>query len=70
METFVDPAHYRGTCYRASGWELLGETTGEGKPRRGKEYQTTVKLVFVKPLEESFRDVLCSETLVGRQVEP
>jgi hypothetical protein len=70
LETFVDPARYRGTCYRASGWELLGETTGEGKPRRGKTYQTTVKLVYVRPLREGARELLCSPALVGRQVEP
>lgn len=63
LETFVDPAKYQGTCYRASGWELLGQTTGEGKPRRGKRYETTVKLVFVRPLERDFRQALCSEAL-------
>jgi hypothetical protein len=25
METFVDPAHYRGTCYLAAGWTYLGK---------------------------------------------
>lgn len=63
LETFVDPEKYRGTCYRASGWELLGQTTGEGKPRRGKRYETTVKLVFVRPLQRNFRETLCSEIL-------
>lgn len=27
-ETFVDPALYRGTAYRVSGWSQLGETSG------------------------------------------
>ncbi|MCP4283246.1 MAG: DUF4338 domain-containing protein, partial [Gammaproteobacteria bacterium] len=26
LETFVDPAHFHGGCYRAAGWELLGRT--------------------------------------------
>jgi len=26
VETFVDPQQFRGTCYRASGWTLLGQT--------------------------------------------
>jgi hypothetical protein len=69
LETFVDPEKYRGTCYRASGWELVGQTTGEGKPRRGKRYETTVKLVFVRPLERNFREALCSEVLAKAPVE-
>jgi hypothetical protein len=30
METFVDPQKHRGVCYRAAGWQVVGETTGEG----------------------------------------
>ena len=29
-ETFVDPARFRGTCYRAANWLVLGRTTGRG----------------------------------------
>lgn len=70
LETFVDPAKYRGTSYRASGWELVGQTTGEGLARPGKEYHTTPKLVYVRPLVEGFRELLCSDTLVGRRLDP
>lgn len=61
LETFVDPAHYRGTCYRAAGWTYLGQTTGEGLRRPGREYKTTPKMLFVKPLTKNFREQLCSE---------
>ncbi|MCP4368656.1 MAG: DUF4338 domain-containing protein, partial [Deltaproteobacteria bacterium] len=30
METFVDPQFYHGTSYRASNWEYIGMTTGQG----------------------------------------
>jgi len=30
-ETFIDPGRFRGTCYRAANWVLLGKTTGRGK---------------------------------------
>lgn len=66
METFVDPAHFHGGCYRAAGWELLGRTTGEGLVRPGKHYQTSPKLIFVKPLQADFRSLLCSDHLKGR----
>lgn len=66
METFVDPLHYRGTCYRAAGWTHLGNTTGQGLRRPGREYKTTPKMLFVKPLVKDFREQLCSK-LKGRE---
>lgn len=30
-ETFIDPGRFRGICYRAANWQLLGLTTGRGK---------------------------------------
>jgi Druantia protein DruA len=66
METFVDPQRYRGTCYKAVGWEYLGETTGKGLARRGRTYHTTAKMILVKPLAADFREQLCCERLVGR----
>lgn len=67
LETFVDPARYAGTCYRAAGWELLGETSGRGLARPGKTYQSTPRLVLVKPLAEDFRQRLCTMPLQRRE---
>jgi len=66
LESFVDPSHYRGTCYRAAGWELLGHTSGRGLARPGKEYRSSPKLIFVKPLQAQFRQLLCSDQLRER----
>ncbi len=68
METFVDPRHYAGTCYRAAGWELLGQTSGRGLARPGKSYRSTTRLVLAKPLDADFRQQLCSASLSGREV--
>jgi hypothetical protein len=65
LETFVDPARFRGSCYRAAGWALLGRTSGEGLVRPGKQYQTNPKLIFAKPLQGDFRSLLCSNQLKG-----
>ena len=67
LESFVDPAHYRGTCYRAAGWQLLGHTSGRGLARPGKHYRSSPKLIFVKPLRAQFRDWLCSDQLHERR---
>ena len=65
LETFVDPARFRGTCYRAAVWTLLGRTTGTGLVRPGKHYQTSPKLIFAKPLQADFRRLLCSHRHTG-----
>lgn len=67
LESFVDPVHYRGTCYRAAGWQLLGHTSGEGLARPGKDYRSSPKLIFVKPLQAQFRHWLCSDQLHERR---
>ena len=59
LETFVDPRYFDGTCYRAANWRYLGMTTGEGLVRKGKRYATSPKKIFVKPLVDDFRTVLC-----------
>lgn len=60
VETFVDPERYAGTCYRASNWLYLGNTTGTGLARIGKSYTSSPKKIFVLPLVTDFRTVLCS----------
>ena len=68
LETFVDPSRYAGTCYRAAGWELLGQTSGRGLARPGKHYRSTPRLVLIKPLQEDCRRLLCAEPFPGRPV--
>jgi len=63
LETFVDPAHYRGSCYRGAGWESLGPTSGRGLARPGRRYRSSPKLVFIKPLDPQWRQRLCSDHL-------
>jgi hypothetical protein len=66
METFVDPVRYKGTCYKAANWQHLGMTTGQGLVRENKTYTTRPKKIFVTPLVKNYREILCSEELVGR----
>lgn len=59
LETFVDPQRFRGTCYRAAGWQELGLTRGGGLRRPGRRYTSTAKRIFVRPLVREFRRQLC-----------
>jgi hypothetical protein len=61
LETFVDVAQYQATCYRAANWIHLGETTGRGQVRPGKEYSSTPKALYVYPLTKDFRKRLCAD---------
>jgi hypothetical protein len=49
-ETFVDPVRFRGTCYRAAGWQVLGQTRGFAKRNRRYWQHGQPKLVLVRPL--------------------
>jgi hypothetical protein len=41
VETFVDPQRFRGTCYRAAGWQRLGAT--QGSQRDWQDFYTDTK---------------------------
>jgi hypothetical protein len=58
LETFVDPSRFRGTCYRAANWVLLGETTGRGKDAPTKQPNRPVKQVLGYPLRPDFQRLL------------
>ncbi len=58
LETFVDPARFKGTCYRAANWLALGRTTGRGKNAPSKKPTRPVKEVLALPLTRRFRELL------------
>jgi hypothetical protein len=60
LETFVDPARFRGTCYRAANWIFLGRTTGRGKDDQTMKPNRPIKQILGYPLSRRFREVLCS----------
>jgi len=58
LETFVDPERFRGTCYRAANWVLLGKTTGRGKQSNSYLPNRSIKEVLGYPLTRQFRQLL------------
>ena len=57
-ETFIDPGRFRGTCYRAANWKLLGLTTGRGKDSSSKRPNRSIKEVLGYSLTPRFRELL------------
>jgi hypothetical protein len=57
-ETFIDPGRFRGTCYRAANWVLMGRTTGRGKASNSYIPNRSIKEVFGLALTRRFRQLL------------
>lgn len=60
LETFVDPARYKGTCYKAANWVYVGDTKGRGKRDRRHQAPLPVKRIFLLPLHPRYREWLRS----------
>jgi hypothetical protein len=70
LETFVDPEHFKGTCYQAANWTYLGMTTGKGLARKNKTYQTSPKKIFMQPLTKDFKKILCRHNITPEGENP
>jgi hypothetical protein len=71
LESFVDPARYRGSCYRAANWrELSQPTAGRGRNDGQHAAQKRPKRIFVYPLVKQARERLCSLAAAPRLARP
>jgi Domain of unknown function (DUF4338) len=59
VETFIDPARFAGTCYRAANWTVMGQTTGRGKDAPTRQANRSIKDVLGYALVKDFRQRLC-----------
>lgn len=57
-ETFIDPARFRGVCYRAANWIELGSTRGFAKSNDTYVAHGASKRVWVYPLHPQARLML------------
>jgi hypothetical protein len=57
-ETFIDPGRFRGACYRAANWQLLGLTTGRGKNDHTNKPNRPIKEILGLALTPHFRELL------------
>lgn len=60
LETFVDKDLYRGTCYLAANWQVLGLTQGRGKDDQTNRPNRSLKQVLGYALHKRFRDILAA----------
>jgi hypothetical protein len=60
VETFVDPARFAGTCYKAAGFFPLGQTKGFMKTRHGYVEHGQPRVLLIRPLHPKAREFLCA----------
>ncbi|HID30270.1 MAG TPA: IS701 family transposase, partial [Desulfobacterales bacterium] len=58
LESFVNPAYFTGTSYRASNWVYAGTTRGYSLGNEGYEYHGNFKEVYVYVVERDFRSII------------
>ena len=65
VETFVNPARFSGTCYRAANWVKVGQTVARGTAFPNGKVAEGPKDIYLYPLKRKWREVLCAEPRVG-----
>lgn len=55
VESFVDRAAHAGTCYQAANWIRIGQTQGRGRQDRFNRGASSIKDIYVYPLQRDFR---------------
>ena len=71
VETFVDPQRFRGTCYKAAGWQQLGPT--QGYERDWQDFYTDTKhpkQLWVRPLGENALEQVRAPELAPELADP
>jgi hypothetical protein len=64
VESFVDESRYKGTCYRACGFEAVGATAGFGRDRRDYYIEHgEPKQLYLRELRPGARRLLCRPQL-------
>lgn len=63
LETFIEEPRFRGTCYQAANWIVVGRTKGRSRQDRHQTLCVPPKLIALCPLERHWRRRLLSEPL-------
>ena len=58
LETFIEKDLFKGTCYKAANWILIGQTKGTAKKGHIHLNHGNIKDVYLYPLRKDFRKKL------------
>lgn len=62
LETLVEEARFRGSCYRAANWKEVGITRGRGRMDSSGNNLGLRKRIFLYPIERRWRERLCQRS--------
>jgi hypothetical protein len=66
-ETFTDPEAHAGTCYKAAGWQPVGQTAGFRRHRCDFfAFHDRPKRLWLQPLAPHAKEKLCARELSAR----
>lgn len=68
VESFVEGGRFLGTCYKAAGWELLGETKGYGRNAGKYYYHGIKKQIYLKELVKEAREIITAELMLPQWI--
>ncbi|MHB1421563.1 MAG: ISAs1 family transposase [Bacillota bacterium] len=64
VETFVETGRFTGACYKAAGWQAVGETKGYGRNGGKYYYHGITKGIYVKEVVKGARDILTADAML------
>jgi hypothetical protein len=59
-ESFIQTGRFAGTCYASAHWQCVGVTRGRGRNDRLNRRAAPVKSIWLYPLRQDFREILCA----------
>jgi hypothetical protein len=59
LETYIEPARFKGSCYQAANWKMIGLTKGQGIRERTNAQNRSIKEMFVFPCSKNYARELC-----------
>lgn len=60
LETFVEKDRFKGTCYKAANWHLMGQTKGRGKLGPSGKISVPIKDIWLYPISADYKNKLLS----------
>jgi hypothetical protein len=59
LETYIEPERFKGSCYRAANWKMVGLTKGQGIRGKSNVKDRSEKEMFVYPCSKNHIMQLC-----------
>jgi hypothetical protein len=59
LETYIEPQRFKGSCYRAANWQMIGLTKGKGIRGKSNIQDRSIKEMFVYPCTKKSVSQLC-----------